>query len=245
MAIKQKIESALRHCPPLFKTASRLYHFLNSGFKSLSPGAPKAIDMAFKIAKQQHQGGPIGDYYEFGLYKGYTFYRAFRAALELGLDDVRFFGFDSFQGLPQVEGIDKSESRFFEGQFACSQEQVEKNLRKHKVDFHRIELVKGFYEDTLTEELKKSLNAGFAGVILFDCDLYSSTRTALSWLEGLIIDKTVLVFDDWYSFAESNELGQQQALKEFLNRNQQFEVEPVMEFERNGKMFLVHHRDKR
>ena len=74
---------------------------------------------------------------------------------------------------------------------------------------------------------------------MLDCDLYSSTSTALNWLEGLITDKTVLVFDDWYSFTEGEELGQQRALKEFQQRNRHLKFSPVMEYDDNGKVFLV------
>ncbi|MGM0368761.1 MAG: TylF/MycF/NovP-related O-methyltransferase [Actinomycetota bacterium] len=244
MTIKRKLESILRNCPPLFRLGSRVYHAINPGFKSLSPGAPDAIKHAFELAKNLHDGGPIGDYYEFGLYKGYTFFSAYRAAKRLGLTETRFYGFDSFQGLPQVEDLDKTGGRFFEGQFACTRQQVEKNLRKHGVDFNRIRLIEGFYEDTLVEHLKDDLPAGRAGVVLFDCDLYSSTRTALNWLEGLIADKTVVVFDDWYSFTEGDELGQQRALKEYQQRNKHLRFEPVMEYERNGKVFLVRDQEQ-
>ncbi len=239
MAIKGKIESILRHCPPLFRIGSRIYHAMNFGFKSLSAGAPGAIKEAFRLAEELHSGGPIGDYYEFGLYKGYTFFEAYHTAKKLGLRDTRFYGFDSFQGLPEVEDADKSDGRFFEGQFACTRKQVEKNLSRHGVDFKKVQLIEGFYEDILDEQLKKDLGARAAGVVMLDCDLYSSTNTALVWLEGLINDKTIVIFDDWYSFTEGKELGQQRALKEFLQRNTHLRFKPVIEYERNGKMFLV------
>jgi O-methyltransferase len=239
MGIKRKLAAAIRHCPPLFKLGSKLYHTMNAGFKSLSPGAPGAIEWAFKKAAELHQGGPVGDYYEFGLYKGYTFFTAYRAAEQLGLSQTRFFGFDSFQGLPQVEDVDRAGGRFFKGQFACSRQQVEKSLLKNGVDFSRIRLIAGFYEETLTDELKKDLKAGPAGVILLDCDLYSSTSTALSWLEGLIADKTVVLFDDWYSFTEGEEYGQQRALAEFLQRNPSLKFEPEADYESNGRTFIV------
>ncbi len=242
MAFKGKIESILRKYPPFFRLGSKIYHALNLGFKSLSPGAPAAIERAFEIARNLNGHNSIGDYYEFGLYKGYTFYIAYRTAERLGLGQTRFYGFDSFQGLPQVEDVDKTGGRFFEGQFSCSRQQVEKNLKKHGVDFNKVQLIEGFYEDVLDKKLKKELPAGRAGVVLFDCDLYSSTRTALDWLQGLITDKTVMVFDDWYSFTEGQEMGQQRALKEFGERNPNLIFEPEMEFERNGKMFIVHQK---
>jgi hypothetical protein len=77
---------------------------------------------------------------------------------------------------------------------------------------------------------------------MLDCDLYSSTCTALNWLEGLIADKTILIFDDWYSFSEGDELGQQRALKEFKQRNKHLVFKPQLEYERAGKVFLVQER---
>ena len=239
MAIKRKLASIIRHCPPLFKLGSKLYHTVDSGFKSLSPGAPGAIEWAFEKAAELHPGGPVGDYYEFGLYKGYTFYTAYRTAMRMGLVQTRFFGFDSFQGLPQVEDMDRAGGRFFKGQFACSREQVEKSLLKNGLDFNKIRLIEGFYEDTLTDELKNTIEAGPAGVVLLDCDLYSSTNTALSWLEGLIVDKTVVLFDDWYSFTEGEKYGQQRALNEFVQRNPSLVFEPVSDYESNGRTFIV------
>jgi hypothetical protein len=239
MSIKKKAESLLRRFPFLFKLGSKVYHKLNPSFKSLSPGAPEAVKKAFELSKKLHGGKAIGDYYEFGLYKGHSFFSAYEAAQGLGLTDTRFFGFDSFQGLPPVEDIDKTGGIFFEGQFAYTREKVEKNLQKNGVDLDKVRLIEGFFEDTLNEELKKSLSSGYAGIIMMDCDLYSSTCTALSWLEGLIGDKTIVIFDDWYSYSEGDQLGQQKALKEFQQRNKNLVFESKFEYERAGKVFLV------
>ena len=244
MAIKKKLESILKRFPPLFRLGSRVYHAMNPGFKSLSSGAPGAIEEAFKMARELHGNEPIGDYYEFGLYKGYTFFTAYRIAQKLGLTETNFYGFDSFRGLPPVEDVDKTGGRFFEGQFTYNRQKVEKNLRQHGMDFKKVRLIEGFYDDTLNEELKEDIAVRPAGVVMMDCDLYSSTRTALNWLEGLIIDKTIVVFDDWYSFTEGEELGQQRALKEFQQRNKHLVFESGIEYERSGKMFIVRMKEK-
>jgi hypothetical protein len=59
MTFKKKIASIIRYCPPLFKFGSKLYHKINGGFKSLSPGAPAAIEWAMKKAAeiQPDRGG--------------------------------------------------------------------------------------------------------------------------------------------------------------------------------------------
>lgn len=236
---KAKIAEVLKHCPPLFRLGSKAYHRLNNGFRTLSPGAPDALDKALARAKQE-RGEDVGDYYEFGLFRGGTFLHAYKTCQRLGLNDTKFYGFDSFQGLPPVEGIDEADGRFFEGQFACSRDQVERNLRKNGMDFSRATLVEGFFDDSLTPQLKADLPRHKAGVVLLDCDLYASTITCLNWLDDLLYDGSILLFDDWYSYGESDELGQQRALKQFLEEHPRWAVSPLWEFERHGKVFQLH-----
>ena len=84
----------------------------------------------------------MGDYYEFGLFRGCSFLQAFKHTESLAIKDTHFYGFDSFEGLPVADGIDEADSRFFEGQFACSKEDVEKNLANNGMDSSRSTLNK-------------------------------------------------------------------------------------------------------
>lgn len=245
MSLKSTIENLLKQCPVLFRFGSRVYHKLNSSFRTLSPGAPDAIRKAF-VLTQHESGGPVGGYYEFGLFRGYTFFQAYNHSKALGLDIPHFYGFDSFEGLPSADGIDQADGRFFEGQFACSKEDVEKSLTDNGVDSSRITLVKGFYEDSLTEILREKHDFRPASVVLFDCDYYSSTRTAMLWMQPYIEVGTILLFDDWFSYSEGNdkEQGQQKALDEFLQENPQYHAEPLWEFQNHGKGFILRYKDK-
>ena len=127
MRIKTIIEKALRRCPPAFRFGSLVYHTVNRSFRSASIEAPRAIERAMELAKDI-RGETPGDYYEFGLFRGYTFLTAYQAAEGLGLNEMRFHGFDSFEGLPRLEADEGVDGRFFEGQFACSLEEVRDNL---------------------------------------------------------------------------------------------------------------------
>lgn len=238
MSFKSRIEDVLRHCPPLFRFASRVYHKLHGSFRTLSPGAPGAIRKGFELILEQ-DGEVKGDYYEFGLFRGYTFLQAWNHSKQLGLNDVSFYGFDSFEGLPPAEGIDQVDGRFFEGQFACSRQEVEKNLNGEGVDLDKVTLVEGYYENSLTESLRQQYPFKPAAVVLLDCDYYSSTVTALKWMEPYLEVGTVLLFDDWFSYGESDELGQQKAFSEFLERNTQYRAEDLWEFENHGKGFVL------
>jgi O-methyltransferase len=238
MSVKSTIENVLKQYPPLFRFGSRVYHKLNGSFRTLSPGAPEAILKAFELV-QKESSGAVGDYYEFGLFRGYTFLQAYKHSDTLGLSDIHFYGFDSFEGLPPADGIDEADGRFFEGQFACSKEDVEKNLSENGMDSACTTLIKGFYEDSLTESLRESHDFKAASVVMLDCDYYSSTKTALDWMQPYIQTGTVMLFDDWFSYGDDNELGQQKAFDEFLKINPHFKAEPLWEFLNHGKGFII------
>jgi len=238
--VKTHIENSLRRFPVLFQLGSRVYHTFNGSFRTLSPGTPQALFDAFKLAKEYAGDDSVGDYYEFGLFRGYTFLEAFKHCQALGLDDTHFYGFDSFEGLPEPAGeIDAVDNRFFKGQFACSLDSVKKNLSTNGMDFNRATFVKGFYSDSLTETLRGQHNFKKAAVVLLDCDYYSSTIDALNWLLPLLEHQSILLFDDWFSYGESDELGQQKALQEFLQMNPSLSVEPMCEFREHGKGFVL------
>ena len=238
MRLKSKIEDLLRDYPPLFRFASKVYHTINGSFRTLSPGAPDAIRKSFQYLID-NQGSVSGDYYEFGLFRGYTFLEAYKHCKELNLDSVNFYGFDSFEGLPEAEGIDQVDGRFFKGQFACSRPAVEKSLQQSGVNLDEIHLIEGYYEDSLTDQLHSEHDFKPVSVALLDCDYYSSTVTALTWLDRYIQNGSILLFDDWFSYGENEELGQQKAFAEFLERHPELSAEPLWEFQNHGKGFLI------
>src|SRR4051812_9121648 len=47
-----------------------------------------------------------GDYLEFGVWEGSTFAHAFHQAQRNHLTSMRFYAFDSFEGLPPISGVD-------------------------------------------------------------------------------------------------------------------------------------------
>jgi O-methyltransferase len=55
---------------------------------------------------------------------------------------------------------------------------------------------------------------------MVDCDIYTSARDALAFVEPMIGDYAVMLFDDWHAggLAEQN-LGEKRAFDEFLRRN--------------------------
>jgi hypothetical protein len=244
MRAKAAIARVLKSYPPLFRATSRLYHAFNrrfAPFGTLSPDLADALAHAFRLAREEAGRSP-GDYFEFGLYRGYSFAKAFELCRQLDLDDTRFFGFDSFEGLPRLGPGDEADGRFFQGQFACSKQLVEQNLRDVGVDESRVRLIEGYYEDSLTSELRTELGSKRAAVVLLDCDLYSSTRTALGWLDDLLAAGSILLFDDWFTHGDDVRQGQPRAFREFLEARPQLRAEPLGEFPRHGKTFALRAR---
>jgi hypothetical protein len=187
--------------------------------------------------------GPVGGYYEFGLYRGETFRFAFRAAEVLELDWMRFYGFDSFEGLPKPEGIDAG-AEFHSGDYKCKRPEVEGFLGKCGVDMSRVDLIEGFYSESLRPELVDELNMQPVSLVLIDCDLYISASQALRFLGPLLQEGSILMFDDWGNFGASDERGERRAFREFLEENPHLQAEPYIDFGQpdfwHGQSFIMH-----
>jgi O-methyltransferase len=238
--LKRSVEQMLARHPALFALASRIYHGLHHG--PVNPGSAHAIREALAQAVDASESDKIGDYYEFGLFRGHSFAAAQEACRGLGLRDLRFHGFDSFQGLPAVEGIDR-ESTFFEGQFSCSRAAVEENLTRLGVDWSRTTLTEGVFSESLTSGLKRSGAFAPVGVAFIDCDLYTSTRDVLRWLDDLLVDGSIVVFDDWRCFDDRGDRGQQRAFREYLHAaGRRFDALPFLRYEHHGEGFLLRRR---
>lgn len=236
--VKKRVELVLRPYPALYRFASRAYHVINRSTSTLSPGAPAALRQAFATARRL-SGDGIGDYYEFGVFRGGTLAEAEEVCRELGITTTRFWGFDSFKGLPPIEGIDETDNLFFEGQFAASKEAVVKNLSRAGVDWERTTLIEGFFSESLTEETKRSYPFRRVSVALIDCDLYSSTAEVLAWLAAYLDDGSVLLFDDWETFGDRHDVGQKKAFADFLAAHPDIEADHLLTFVPHGRGFVL------
>ena len=176
----------------------------------------------------------IGDYLEFGVYQGNSMMAMQEAVRKAGLDRVRFFGFDSFEGLPSDAEWDGPWS---EGEFRSDIELTRKRLTEGGVDWERTELIKGFFQDTLTPELPGNLGIERASLIMVDADLYTSSRDALAFCEPLIRDTAVIFFDDWNSTGEDG--GEKRAMRELLEAHPDLEAEEIGTYSPNALSFLL------
>lgn len=139
------------------------------------------------------QRGISGDILEFGVYQGYSLSEMVLCLRGHGMKN-RVFGFDSFCGLPHGQG-----SEFHQGDFNSSLEDTKGQLIFKLGNIDDIVLIKGFYKDNLTDELKTKLNISNVSLIHIDCDLYESTKDVLKWCKSFMGRGTYIFFDEWSS----------------------------------------------
>lgn len=121
------------------------------------------------------------DYLEFGVYKGDSlFYWAGKNTNT----DSRFFGFDSFEGLP--EDWEKNHPKGF---FSTNGKMPQTNDR-------RIQFIKGWFNDTIPT-FKKTFIPKNPLIIHIDSDLYSSALYILTQFDEMMQNDTIIILDEF------------------------------------------------
>jgi O-methyltransferase len=187
------------------------------------------------------KGGQMeGDYLEFGVSTGVTMSAAFKYARQCGLNAMRFYAFDSFQGLPVISGVDaQGPCEYHEGQYACGLEQFKANLRRNGVDLDRITMVEGWYDRVLNDATRKRLPIRTAAIVWIDCDLYESTVPVLNFITDYVQSGTVICFDDYYCFRGDPNRGEMKAFREWLAANPHITALEYRKFEAAGNSYLL------
>ena len=174
--------------------------------------------------------------FEFGCHSGRTFINAINSADYLGFSEVEFFAFDSFQGLPETSY--QSDGVFKKGSFKTQVKNFIKIIKKKT--YYKLppdNIFQGFYKDTLTKKLQEKLPK--VGMVHIDVDLYSSTCEVLNFIKPLLVEGTLILFDDWYCFPVGKEMGEAKAVKEFLEENKYIKFEEWKNYSTFGKSFFV------
>jgi hypothetical protein len=180
---------------------------------------------ALSLLATRRSSEELGDYLEFGVYTGGTLTCMHRALDDLGLANVRLFGFDSFEGLPEAA---RTEGDWRPGMYKASLEETTEKLNRAGIRWERTTLVKGWFSETLTDELVQEWGLTKASVVMIDCDIYSSTKAALDFCADLIVDDTIIFFDDWgFVPTGDQQSGEEAAFSEFLEAHPEFDVEEL------------------
>jgi len=134
----------------------------------------------------------------------------------------RIFGFDSFEGMPDITDKDlgsynKSDPLCFvsgkeENNLSGGIENVYKTFESLNVSMNNVKLVKGFFNETLKEDMIDSI--GPIAILRLDGDWYESTRVCLEKLYEKVIVGGVIIIDDYGHW-----IGAKRATDEFRENN--------------------------
>jgi len=187
----------------------------------------------------RHGREALGSYLEFGVYNGTSLTCMYREVEAFGLDHMRLFGFDSFQGLPSSAALE-DEGRWEPGRCYSPIEFTEAVLQAEGVDLSRVALIPGWFSDTLNAQTRAANGIEKASVIMIDCDLYSSAKQALDFCAPLIQDEALVLFDEWHPRGlDGKFVGEKKAFDEFLREWGCFSATPFGKYARRTETFLV------
>jgi hypothetical protein len=184
----------------------------------------------------------VGDYLEFGVFNGTSLHCMHSNLAELGLNHVRLFGFDSWEGLPPNCGGAEDGYHWTPGYFQMDYDYCRRWLDERGVDWNRVFLIKGWFNQTCTPELVAVHAIKKASVIMIDSDTYSSARDALTFCSELIRDKAVILFDDW-GMKGDKPIGEELAFREFLETHPEFTAEDMGKYDATSRVFKVQRRN--
>ena len=180
-----------------------------------------------------------GDYLEFGVCQGYSLAAAYGtlAALDL-LKHVRLFGFDSFEGYP-AEAADEPNA-YQPGGDRAEMQVAQRLLTRHGVDWSKVRLIKGWFADSLTPELRRRERIERVSIANFDCDLYFSTAQALAFVAPLVGRSAIFLFDDWGADGlAAAMLDQKRAFVEYLQAEPDIYAEQISGYSAESLVFCI------
>ena len=184
--------------------SARAIHRMNAALNYLEVGrwmAAHGFDTSQRCADRREIYERIAEevgrqrvlYLEFGVHRGESM-RLWSGLLKH--PEAALHGFDSFEGLPEDWNLDDGKGTFSTGGAAPV------------LSDRRVKFVRGWFAATLPEYTPP---AHERLVLHLDADLYSSTKTVLDALEGLIVPGSYVLFDEF-----ADRLHELRAFDEFL-----------------------------
>ena len=196
-----------------------------------------------------------GSYFEFGTHRARTF------TMAMSLDSFyatnhgstggaltpksgggymdKYFAFDSFEGWPDDTNVTEH-PQYSAGGAKTSELEFLKLLTSYGQSTERVELIKGFYERSLTKDLAtRFINENVtASLVTVDCNLYESYKSVFAWLDQFLQPGTVLYLDDLNTFRAQPDQGPKLAFKEYKEQTK-WEFEPFLPVGFWGYSFIV------
>jgi O-methyltransferase len=135
-----------------------------------------------RSVQELYLNGDAVDYLEFGVFQGESMRQWTRLNKH---DDSRFFGFDSFEGLPEDWRAGQRKGHF------------DVRGTVPRIDDPRVKFVKGWFENTIPP-FAHDFSAKNRLLLHVDCDLYGSAMLALVHFAPFMSKGSLLIFDEFY-----------------------------------------------
>jgi O-methyltransferase len=181
-----------------------------------------------------------GDYMEFGCHKARTFRMALSEARKKDFNFMNFYAFDSFEGLPEANEIDRFPG-WEKGNLKTTQEFFTELTTQHGIYVDKIKQVKGYFNKSLNSNLKEEFKQKNTKIALayIDSDFYESARDVLNFIEDFLQEGAVIAFDDWNIYKGNPNKGEKKAFREFREKSK-WQFEEFMNYGWMGKSFIVY-----
>ena len=171
------------------------------------------------------------DVYEFGVFKGTTLLYIYELLEKDNIKYNNIVGFDSFEGFPSFEIEYKKDPNTYKewGKMNFSLIDEKDTIIKEINSFFEKKpiLIPGFFENSLKDDIVNIFNFKPASFVHIDCDLYTSTYTALDFLfrNNLIVKDTIITYDEWGPlFKKGEPFGEHRAHLEISKKYGDFEL---------------------
>ncbi len=180
--------------------------------------------------------GITGDYVEFGSWGGNTMRMAHLHLAPLGR---HLWAFDSFEGLPEAaDPRDHHPGWRPGGAGAGGVETFFADCEAHGVPRSAYTVVPGYYDDVLPALGADGPPADIALVYL-DCNMYSSTVSALRFLGPRLKHGMIIAFDDYWCWSPDEVSGERSAFAEFAVAHPAWHFHRFKEVNWGGTSFVV------
>jgi hypothetical protein len=150
-----------------------------------------------------------------------------------------YFAFDSFEGFPEDVNV-RDMPQYKPGGVKTAADEFLNLLTSYGQATERVELIKGFYEKSLTKDLATRFvkeNVA-ASLVTVDCNLYKSYKSVFAWLDQFMQPGTVLYLDDLNTYRSQPDQGPKLAFKEYKEQTK-LKFEPFLPVGWYGYSFIV------
>lgn len=170
---------------------------------------PERMKNIYRLAHRIENEAIPGDVVECGVYNGGTAAILAHFASRSRHDRTVWL-FDSFEGMPQASEEDGEAAQDQKGTVVGNIEKVKKVLRAVDADLERINIIKGWFENTFSDV---SINQ--IALLNIDSDWYESVRLCLATLYDAVVPGGIVSIDDYGHWP-----GCKKAVDEFVKDRQ-------------------------